>query len=133
MAGFLPGLVWKTLVVGALAAAIVGWMTTPALGVSVMAGAALAAGNSAALGWLGRKVLLSTPDSESGRKKMTAFWAVLLGLKLVALLVLAYLVIALFGVNPLGLAIGYTAFVVATGWQTYASFGAGSPEGTKQD
>ncbi|MFB6371867.1 MAG: ATP synthase subunit I, partial [Bradymonadaceae bacterium] len=118
------GLVWKTLVVGALAAVVVGWLTSPALGVSVMAGAGLAAGNAWALSWLGRKILASPPEETGQRRRAAAFWAVLLGVKLVALLVMAYLVIVLFGVDPLGLAIGYTAFVLATGWQTFESFGA---------
>jgi hypothetical protein len=128
MAGFLPGLVWKTLIVGLLAGSIVGWLTSPELGLSVMAGAALAAGNAAALSWLGRKILARSrrEPGEAPGKKAKAFWAGLLGIKLMALLVLAYLVIVLFGVAPLGLAIGYTAFVVATGWQTFESFGPGT-------
>jgi len=129
MAGFLPGLVGKTLMVGGLAAVVVGWMNTPALGVSVIAGALLAAGNAAALGWLGRRIVASPPEEAERRRKRTAFWAGLLGIKLVALLVLAYLVIVLFGVDPLGLAIGYTTFVLATGWQTFESFGANGPDG----
>lgn len=126
MAGFLPGLVRKTLVVGILAAALVGWMTSPALGVSVMVGAVLAAGNAAALSWLGGKILAGSPDEREEREEATAFWAALLALKIVALLVLAALVVVVFGVDPLGLAIGYTAFVVATVWQTAASFGDGT-------
>jgi len=122
LAGFLPGLIWKTLALGAAAGLLVArWMST-GLGWSVMAGAGLAAANAAALAWLVGKILEPEPDETSEIRKSTAFWAALLEFKLLALLTLAFLVIVLFGVEPLGLAIGYTMFLLATIWQTIAAY-----------
>ncbi len=134
MAGFLGGLIWKTLVLGFLAAAGVGLWIDPALGRAVFVGAGLAAANAAALAWIGRKIL--RPDDEDDAPKAergTAFWAVLLGLKLVALLALAFAVVVLFGVHPLGLAIGYTMFLAATIWQTVTSFAGVGPADRRSD
>jgi hypothetical protein len=123
LAGFLPGLIWKTLALGAAAGLLVARWMSSGLGWSVMAGAGLAAANAAALSWLVGKILEPEPDETAEIRKSTAFWAALLGFKLLALLTLAFLVIVLFGVRPLGLAIGYTMFLLATIWQTTAAYG----------
>ena len=110
----------KTVALGGPLAAILAAAVDLHFGVSVGVGTLLAAGNLAAVGWLGRRILDSAqPDEETGSEDAVnaAPWVVLLVVKMMLLLGLALGAMVL-GADPLGLAVGYSIFVVALVWET---------------
>lgn len=122
MRDFVAGTVGKTCGLGGMAAALGGLVIGAWFGLSIAVGAGLAAGNLAALAALGRRLFAGFDGDPEMRKVVV--WVTLLSLKLGLLLGFAFAAVVLFGVDPLGLAVGYTTFVVATAWQTYVAFGS---------
>lgn len=110
---FARAAVGKTLLLGAPLALLLVLLVSPTFGASVFVGVLLAAGNLAAITWLGRMILRRAGPDASGSATP---WVVLLVLKLGLLLGLAFVAMVL-GVDPLGLAVGYTVFVTALVWQ----------------
>jgi Na+/H+ antiporter NhaD/arsenite permease-like protein len=116
--------VLKTFLLGVPVSLALGLLVSVHFGASVFAGVALAAGNLAAIAWLGRRILerASAPDEEDkeedaeGQRASPTPWVVLLVLKMGLLLGLAFAAMAM-GVDPLGLAVGYSVFVAAMVWQ----------------
>lgn len=117
MPDFVAGTVWKTLALGALLGLIGVLLWTPGFGYSIAVGAALAAGNFAAIGWLAKKAILE--GDHDGSSRQVNKWVALLCVKMGLLLALAFLAVWFLGVSPIGLSIGYTAFVVAIGGEAY--------------
>jgi hypothetical protein len=113
--------VLRTLALGGPVAAILAALVGLHFGLSVGVGTLLAAANLAAIGWLGRRILDSAqPDEEQDdpeRSANAAPWVVLLVVKMMLLLGLALGAMVL-GADPLGLAVGYSIFVVALVWET---------------
>ena len=121
MPRFVVQAIWKTLVLGGVVAALTSATISLRFGLAVLIGAMLSAGNFAALAALGRRLLDGVGDEV--KRKRIYVWVVLFSLKLGLLLGLALLAVVFLGVDPLGFAVGYTAFLVATGWETYSAFG----------
>lgn len=112
--------VYRTLALGGPIAAMLAVLVGLHFGVSVGVGTLLAAGNLAVVGWLGRRILdAAEPDEDDGAEDSAnaAPWVVLLVVKMMLLLGLA-LGAMILGADPLGLAIGYSIFVVALVWET---------------
>ena len=118
MADFVASVVWKTLMVGSGFVVVSALVLGPAFGVSVFAGVVLTAGNLAALGWFGRKIV----EGVTERGKRRYVWIALLILKMFLLLALAFFAMAVLGIHPIGFAVGYSAFIFAACWQAFTLY-----------
>jgi len=105
--------VWKSGAIGVLATVAATLLAGPDIGWGVMVGAGMSTANLAVLAWIGRHRIdkASEPDERYG-----AMMVLLVG-KMTFLLVVAFVAMALFGVHPVGFAIGYSVFMVAACWE----------------
>jgi hypothetical protein len=105
--------VWRSSAIGVLATVAATLLAGPEIGWGVMVGAGLSTANLAVLAWIGRHRIdeADEPDERYG-----AMMALLVG-KMTLLLVVAFVAMAVFGVHPIGFAIGYSVFMVAACWE----------------
>jgi len=111
---FVVGTLVKTALLGAAVAVGCLLAVSPWFGFSVAVGAAVAALNFSAIAWVGRKMFDRVVDEEDGGSPF--FWAGLLAAKMLLLLIMATALIAGFGIEVVGFAVGFTIFVVAAIW-----------------
>ena len=105
--------VLKSLFIGALATVAATLLAGPEFGWGVMVGAGLSTANLAVLGRIGRRRLEEADEQE---ERYGAMMALLVG-KMSLLLVVAFVAMAVFGVHPVGFAIGYSVFMAAACWE----------------
>ncbi len=110
---FVDGLFWKTLVIGALAALIGWWTMSVHFAGSVGLGVLVSAFNLRVIGWISRKMVKAAQRGETG----SAFWSLLLVVKLFVLFVLTFVFVIIVGANVFGYIIGYSTFLLAIVWQ----------------
>lgn len=110
---FVDGLFWKTLAIGAAAAAVGWWAMSAHFAGSVGLGVLVSAFNLRVVGWVSRKMVKAAQQGQTS----ASLWSILLVLKLFVLFVLTFVFIIVVGANVFGYIIGYSTFLLAIVWQ----------------
>ncbi|QDG50826.1 hypothetical protein FIV42_08800 [Persicimonas caeni] len=110
---FVDGLFWKTLIIGAVSALIGWWVMSVHFAGSVGLGVLVGAFNLRVVSWISRKILQAGAQGSTS----SAFWSLLLVIKLFVLFVLTFVFVIIVGANVFGYIIGYSTFLLAIVWQ----------------
>ncbi len=110
---FVDGLFWRTLIVGAVFAALGWWLMSAHFAGSILLGTMVSAFNLRVVGWVSRKMLQAGAEGRTSG----AVWSVLLVLKLFLLFALTFVFIVIVGANVYGYVIGYSTFLLAIVWK----------------
>lgn len=110
---FVEGLFWKTLVIGVVIAAISALVISAHFAGSVFLGVLVSSLNMRVLALAGRKLIEFATKGHAG----STFWAIVLGIKLIVLMILTYIFVIVLGANVFGFVIGYSVFLIAIFWQ----------------
>lgn len=110
---FVQGLFWKTLIVGVAIAAFSAVFVSTHFASSVFVGVLVSSLNMRVLALAGQKMVEYAAKGSAG----STFWAIVLGIKLLILMVLTYVFVIVLGANVFGFVIGYSVFLIAIFWQ----------------
>ncbi|MBA2664573.1 MAG: hypothetical protein H0U74_19965 [Bradymonadaceae bacterium] len=111
---FVDGLFWKTLLVGSAIALVSALVISTHFAGSVLLGVLVSSLNMRVVCFAGRKMVETSAEGQSA----TAFWSVILGIKLILLMILTYYFVIVLGANVFGFVIGYSVFLIAILWQS---------------
>ncbi len=110
---FIDGVFWRMIGLGIAAALITGWLISLRFGYSLVLGTALGAASLRITIVAVEGLLEAIVDGE----RAGAGWAVLIGIKLVALLAAVVVVLALLKADPIAFVIGFKMILPAIAWQ----------------
>lgn len=106
---FIQRVIVRTLLLGFVLGALVALLVDARLGTSILAGTVLVCANLRFMAWgIGKLLGMATEHTPDG----TAGWTALFLLKLLALFVLTYYLIAVLGLSAVGFLVGYSLFVL---------------------
>lgn len=110
---FIDGVFWRMIGLGTAVAAVTAWFISLRFGLSLVIGCALGAAS----------LRLTTASVERmfkavvERQEQGSRWAVLIGLKILALLAAVIVVLACFKADPIAFVIGFKMILPAIAWQ----------------
>jgi|SRR5690554_2270783 len=110
---FVQGLFWKTLIVGVVIAAVSAFVVSTHFAGSLLVGVLVSSLNMRVLALASRKMVEYAANGHAG----STFWAIVLGIKLLVMMVLTYVFVIVFSANVFGFVIGYSVFLIAIFWQ----------------
>ena len=110
---FIDGVLWRMIGLGAIAALLTGWLISLRFGYSLAFGTAIGAASLRMTIVAVEGLLQAAVDGG----KSGSGWAVLIGIKLMALLASVVVVLALFKADPIAFVIGFKMILPAIAWQ----------------
>lgn len=114
---FLNSVILKTAIIGVLLAAVCSFTLSTAIGIGVAVGAAVSVLNLRFVVWALGKLFDATRDIGGS----PLVWTILLGFKMAILMGIIWILLSTFSVNAVGFTIGFSAFLPAMLWQTFAN------------